>query len=262
MNILNPHATFWHCGKIPSLLNKGAWLSYCMKFDYMHTSILYLGVVGRDRTSGDSSNRGKAGKLFSKRYSWETRLKRTFRGISLAQIKLESREISFVRDVHFSWPLRFGETLQWRHNEHDGVSIHQPHDCLLNCLFGRRSKKTSKLRVTGLCAGNSQGTGEFPAQKASNAENVSIWWRHHVWVGDGEHPILKSPQDLAGAGDLHSFDSLLIYLLLDLLISQNYFSLFDDKYTNGFALFMSIGFRFIYMWFIPPHCQGHVDGLV
>ena len=38
----------------------------------------------------------------------------------------------------------------------------------------------SKLRVTGLCAGNSPGTGEFPAQMASNAENVSIWWRHDV----------------------------------------------------------------------------------
>ena len=23
------------------------------------------------------------------------------------------------------------------------------------------------------------GTGEFPAQRASYAENVSIWWRHH-----------------------------------------------------------------------------------
>ena len=62
--------------------------------------------------------------------------------------------------------------LRWRHNELDGVSDYQPHDCLLNRLFGRRSKKTSKLRVTGLCAGNSPGAGEFPAQKASNAENV------------------------------------------------------------------------------------------
>ena len=43
----------------------------------------------------------------------------------------------------------------------------------------RRSKKTSKLRVTGLCVGNSPVTGEFPAQRASNAENVSIWLRHH-----------------------------------------------------------------------------------
>ena len=52
--------------------------------------------------------------------------------------------------------------LQWRHNEHDGVSNHQRHGCLLNRLFRRTSKKTSKLRVTGLCAGNSPGTGEFP----------------------------------------------------------------------------------------------------
>ena len=43
----------------------------------------------------------------------------------------------------------------------------------------RRSKKTSKLRVIGLCAGNSPVTGEFPAQRANNAENVSIWWRRH-----------------------------------------------------------------------------------
>ena len=46
----------------------------------------------------------------------------------------------------------------------------------------RRSKKTSKLRVTGLCGGNSPGTGEFPAQRASNAENVSIWRRHHALI--------------------------------------------------------------------------------
>ena len=43
----------------------------------------------------------------------------------------------------------------------------------------RRSKKTSKLRVTGLCARNSPVTGEFPAQRTSNTETVSIWWRHH-----------------------------------------------------------------------------------
>ena len=49
-------------------------------------------------------------------------------------------------------------------------------------------KYISKLCVTGLCMGNSPGTGEFPAQMASNAENVSIWWRHH------EHslPLIKT----------------------------------------------------------------------
>ena len=64
----------------------------------------------------------------------------------------------------------------------DGVSNHRHFDYLLNRLFRRRSKKTSKLRVTGLSAGNSPGTDEFPAQRASNAENISIWWRHHVNV--------------------------------------------------------------------------------
>ena len=71
-------------------------------------------------------------------------------------------------------------SLRWRHNGLDSVSNHQPHDCLLKRLFRPRSKKISKLHVTGLCVGNSPETGEFPAQRANNAENVSIWWRHHV----------------------------------------------------------------------------------
>ena len=52
-------------------------------------------------------------------------------------------------------------------------------DCLVNRLFRRRSKIASKLRVTNVCEGNSPITGEFPTQRAGNAENVSIWWRHH-----------------------------------------------------------------------------------
>ena len=72
--------------------------------------------------------------------------------------------------------------LQWRHNERASVSNHQLLDCFLNHLFGRRSKKTSKFRATGLCEGNSPVTGEFPAQMASTAENVSIWWRRHAII--------------------------------------------------------------------------------
>ena len=49
----------------------------------------------------------------------------------------------------------------------------------INRLFRRRSKKTSKFRVTGLCEGNSPVTGEFPAQRANNVEIISIWWRYH-----------------------------------------------------------------------------------
>ena len=76
-------------------------------------------------------------------------------------------------------------SLRWRHNGRGSISNHQPHLCSLNRWFRRRPKKTLKLRVTGLCAGNSPGTGEFPAQMASNAENVSIWWRHHVSISVG-----------------------------------------------------------------------------
>ena len=67
-------------------------------------------------------------------------------------------------------------SLQWRHNECDGFANHRHLHCLLNRLFRHRSKKISKLHVTGLC-------GEFtghPAQMASYAEDVSIWWRHHA----------------------------------------------------------------------------------
>ena len=56
------------------------------------------------------------------------------------------------------WSIAFIEIIKpllWRHNGRDGVSNHQHHDCLLNSSFRCRSKKTSKLRVTGICAGNS-----------------------------------------------------------------------------------------------------------
>ena len=51
----------------------------------------------------------------------------------------------------------------------------------------RRSKKTRKLYVTGLCEGNSPVNGEFPALRASNAENVSIWWRDNGYAHK-QHP--------------------------------------------------------------------------
>ena len=71
--------------------------------------------------------------------------------------------------------------LQWCHNGRKSISNHQTHDCLLNRSFRHRSKKTSQLRVTGLCVGNSPVTGEIPTQRASNVENVSIWWCHHIY---------------------------------------------------------------------------------
>ena len=75
------------------------------------------------------------------------------------------------------WPT--WKSLQWRHDERDGVSNQRRLDCLLNRLFRCRSKKTSKHSITGLCEGNPPVTGGFTSQKASDAVNLSIWWRHH-----------------------------------------------------------------------------------
>ena len=100
--------------------------------------------------------------------------------------------------------------LEWRHNEHGGVSNYRYLDYLLNRLFRRRSKKTSKLRVAGLCEWNSPVTGEFPSQKASNAENVSIWWRRHV--DRKQNKTVKTPSyapllSLEGSGNIFLSDA-------------------------------------------------------
>ena len=95
-------------------------------------------------------------------------------------------------------------------------------------LFRQRSKKTSKLRVTGLCEGNSPVTGEFSSQMASNAEKsfhlmTSSWMSSMLQVfketeyrktitipiiNDNQYEadvdfyvILKNPQGDAGLSD-------------------------------------------------------------
>ena len=72
--------------------------------------------------------------------------------------------------TRFPWHYLSVFSLQWRHNEHGGVSNNRRPYYLLNRLFRHRSNKTSKYRVTGLC------------QRASNTENVSIWWRHYGFL--------------------------------------------------------------------------------
>ena len=60
------------------------------------------------------------------------------------------------------WHLKWYCALRWCHNGRDRISNHQPHHCLLNRLFRRRSKKTLKLRVTGICVGSSPGPVNSP----------------------------------------------------------------------------------------------------
>ena len=68
------------------------------------------------------------------------------------------------------------------HNECNGISNHRCLDLLLHCLFRCTLQKISRLCMTGLWEGNSPVTNEFPAQRASNVENVFIWWCLHEMV--------------------------------------------------------------------------------
>ena len=56
---------------------------------------------------------------------------------------------SFPCKWTMEFPSFYHKALQWRHNEHDGVSNHQHLDRLLSCLFRHTSKKTSKHCITG-----------------------------------------------------------------------------------------------------------------
>ena len=87
--------------------------------------------------------------------------------------------------------------LQWRHNEHDGISNDQPHECLLNRLFRRRSKKTPKLRVTGFVRGihrrlvNSPHKGPVKRKifHLMTSSWVDDWWpvHHKPWHKPFQH---------------------------------------------------------------------------
>ena len=107
-------------------------------------------------------------------------------------------------------PSHYEDPLRWRHNGRNNVSNHQPHDCFLNRLSKRRSKETSKFPVTGLCAGNSPVTGEFPAQRATNAENSSMWWRLHAYFYHEDRTYLYNGNPYTGKTASLYWDGLLV----------------------------------------------------
>ena len=135
------------------------------------------------------------------------------------------------------------KTLRWRHNGHDCVSNHQPRNCLLYRLFGRRSKKASKLRVSGLCVGNSPGTGEFPAQMASNAENVTIWWRYHGFYQTGWSRLANAKAPVTPNETIihiHCLESNMIYqnnVPIPQLNWNRYWTIICQYNGNGHRLF-------------------------
>ena len=104
-------------------------------------------------------------------------------------------------------------SLQWRQNDQDSVSNHQPHGCLLNRLYRRRSKETLKLRVTGLCVGNSPGPVNSPhkgpvTRKMFPFDDV-------IMMTSPPITLRTKPDDLscwvANAVPLHSVNQVVLY---------------------------------------------------
>ena len=87
-------------------------------------------------------------------------------------------------NIHLRWKSYISNhcqiSLQWRHNGCDSTSNHRHLDWFTQPFLQAKIKENMKVlchwslwwEFTGV-------TDEFPAQTASNAENVSIWWRHH-----------------------------------------------------------------------------------
>ena len=104
------------------------------------------------------------------------------------------------------WLSPYMRTLHWRHNKCDDVSNHRRLAGLLNRSFRRPSTKTSKLWFTGLCEENSPVTGEIPSQRASNAENDPVLWRHYELCArgmyKGQGPVITSHNIYVGCNYL------------------------------------------------------------
>ena len=110
-------------------------------------------------------------------YLWLSKVSANERSFYICQVFSHSHRLSPSSAIDKNWPRsHYSDVIM-------GAMASQITNLTIvysTVFFRRRSKKTSKFRVTGLCAGNSPVISEVPAQMASNAENVSIWWRHHA----------------------------------------------------------------------------------
>ena len=146
---------------------------HSLNFEYIHIAelnvthcirVLNLWVYDSHRTSKWSLLIGKLNVTATGRWYWLEVSGDPLPHIVMVVTKHSNGCYKIVRSCTLS--------LQWCHIEHNGISNHRCLDFFLKRLFRRRSKKTWKLRGTGLYEGSSPVTSGFPAQRTSNAENV------------------------------------------------------------------------------------------
>ena len=141
---------------------------------------------------------------------------------------------------------------QWRHNDKDGVSNYRRLDCVLSRLFRRRSRKTSKLCATGLCEWNPPMAGGFPSQVASNAENVSIWWRHHAHFHARRH-TWKAQRFY------HYYQTWRMHIQIYSCIRTYVYSISQDICTRFCCALLCCGYVIVrneFKWSIYPYSSG------
>ena len=150
---------------------------------------------------------------------------------------------------HDSLFVKVDMCINWRLNEPDVFSSHWHFDLLPNRLIGHRPKKISKLRVNGLCEGNSPVTGCMTssqenlicltdAQAISNNKSVSchLPLRLYVYSVDASEPTHTEDQPLHQA---------IGYSLWDPSTSRPLFRVeFPDKYKTAIRLFFFVFFFF------------------
>ena len=116
--------------------------------------------------------------------------------------------------------------------------------------FPQVQKKTSRLRVTGLCEGNSPVTGEFPTQRVSNAENDTILWRHHDKVNTMAGYALEPCT--AGAS---SSISLTVYNMLTHVFHEVWFQQIAPVFGNeGKRAYTSYNSKITSVCLVMVHC--------
>ena len=107
-----------------------------------------------------------------------------------------TKALSVTRSFDVFFDLRPNKRISkqsWRRNERDGFSNHRRLNCLLSRLFSATQRKHQSSALLA-CVRNPPVTGGFPSQRASNVENVSIWWRHYearatLLIPNPSHPF-------------------------------------------------------------------------
>ena len=116
--------------------------------------------------------------------------------------KKQTKVVHYLSHSHVRYHTYARYPLRWRHNGRDGVSNHQPHHCLLNRVFRRRSKITSKLRVTGLVRGIQREPVNSPHKwpvtwKMSPFDDVIMYVELNWVIASLTSPSLSFPLSLS-----------------------------------------------------------------